>query len=413
MAQNEHADPIYSDRAPAFSRRNGNGFLRELTSTRSTDKMEGIEIVKKQKRGTMSDSKSDGSRGGENEADMEEETEMNFPGSEEMELGISHIHDKVEQFNQLVSELLENGKSLFNKLSNEFEERILMIHREQIEKWQEEIKELRMLDSCNEEMNTCLQNAQCVLQSSLQMDQGGQAELIAQMKSSVQTLGSSAQNYENTMLMRFLVARSMEPEKAAKMFVGWQKWRTDIAPLGFIADSEVPDQLEARKVYLGGQTKDGHPLAVIKLSNHYPSKDQLQFKKFVVHGLDKIIASAREGTKVGSEKMIAIIDLQEISIRNVDARGLITGFQYLQAYYPERLKRCFILHMPRFFVSVWKLISRFLDKETLQKITIVSNEEEMKSFIEQIGRDALPECYGYGGKAKLVALQDVVLPLTP
>jgi len=242
------------------------------------------------------------------------------------------------------------------------------------------------------------------------MDQGREAELIAQMKSSVQTLGSSAQNYENTTLLRFLVARSMEPEKAAKMFVEWQKWRADIAPLGFIAESEVPDQLEARKVYLGGQTKDGHPLAVIKLSKHYPSKDQLQFKKFVVHGLDKIIASAHEGTRVGSEKMVGIIDLQEISYRNVDVRGLITGFQFLQAYYPERLKRCFLLHMPRFFVSVWKLISRFLDKQTLQKITIVSSEEEMKSFIEEIGREALPECYG--GKTKLVALQDVILPPT-
>lgn len=80
------------------------------------------------------------------------------------------------------------------------------------------------------------------------------------------------------MLRRFLVARSMDPEKAAKMFVQWQKWRADIAPLGYIPDSEVLDELSAKKIYLGGPAQTGHPLMIVKASNHYQSKDQLQFK---------------------------------------------------------------------------------------------------------------------------------------
>lgn len=94
-----------------------------------------------------------------------EEGELEFSGSEEMKLGIDRIHEKVQAFNQLVSEMLESGKSLFNKLSMEFEERILMIHREQIEKWQEEIKELKMIDTTNEEMNARLNNVKCLLQT--------------------------------------------------------------------------------------------------------------------------------------------------------------------------------------------------------------------------------------------------------
>lgn len=40
----------------------------------------------------------------------------------------------------------------------------------------------------------------------------------------------------------------------------------------------------------------------------------------------------------------------------------------LQSYYPERLAKCYILHMPWFFVSVWRFVSGFLDKATQEKV---------------------------------------------
>lgn len=70
----------------------------------------------------------------------------------------------------------------------------------------------------------------------------------------------------------------MSPDKAAKMFVQWQKWRSDFVPLGFIPDSQVPDELEDRKVYLQGLSKGKYPVVIVKASKHFPSKDQLQFK---------------------------------------------------------------------------------------------------------------------------------------
>lgn len=231
---------------------------------------------------------------------------------------------------------------------------------------------------------------------------------LTQMRNSVQKLGSSTGKYGDPTLMRFLIARSMESEKAARMFVQWQKWRATMVPNGFIADSEVPDELEPRKIFLQGLTKDGLPLLVIQVRKHFPSKDPLQFKKFVVHLLDKTIASSFRGSEVGNEKLTAILDLRQISYKNVDVRGMITGFQFLQAYYPERLAKLYILHMPGFFVSVWRMVSRFLEKATLEKIVIVTNEEEMKNFVKDIGEEVLPE--EYGGRAKLVAVQDVTLP---
>ncbi|KAK6146698.1 hypothetical protein DH2020_020567 [Rehmannia glutinosa] len=234
------------------------------------------------------------------------------------------------------------------------------------------------------------------------MDQN-QELAVAQMRESVQKLGSSTEGYGDPTLLRFLIARSLDTEKAAKMFVQWQKWRASFVPLDYIPDSEVEDELNGEKIYLQGLSRKGYPVVIVKANKHYPSKDQPQFKKFVVHILDKAIASSIRGEEIGNEKLTVILDLQQISYKNVDARGLITGFQFLQAYYPERLAKLYLLNMPGFFVRVWRLVSRFLEKATQEKIVIVSNEEERREMVRDIGEEALPE--EYGGQAKLLLLQ--------
>uniref|UniRef100_M1C343 Aspartate semialdehyde dehydrogenase n=1 Tax=Solanum tuberosum TaxID=4113 RepID=M1C343_SOLTU len=153
---------------------------------------------------------------------------------------------------------------------------------------------------------------------------------LTQMRKSVEKLGSSTESYGEKTLMRFLIARSMDPEKAAKMFCQWKKWRAEMVPLGYISDSEVANELAAEKLYLQGLSKSGHPIVIVKVNKHFPSKDQVQFKKFVIHLLDKTIASSFKGREIGNEKLIAILDLKNITYSNVDTRGLITGFQFLQ-----------------------------------------------------------------------------------
>ncbi|KAL4181666.1 hypothetical protein AMTRI_Chr12g272280 [Amborella trichopoda] len=105
----------------------------------------------------------------EEEADLErvivEETAHAVKGSEEMENSINLILQRMEGFTFKVSELLEAGRTLFRQLSTQFEERIISIHQNQIEIWQEEIKELRVLDAANEEASGRLHGAQCLLHS--------------------------------------------------------------------------------------------------------------------------------------------------------------------------------------------------------------------------------------------------------
>ncbi|XP_078170277.1 knotted 1-binding protein [Carex rostrata] len=80
--------------------------------------------------------------------------------SEETELQIQRILDRINSFTQQVSEILEAGKALFKDLSAQFEERLISIHKDQLEKWEEEMKEVRADDSANEEARSLLHNAQ-------------------------------------------------------------------------------------------------------------------------------------------------------------------------------------------------------------------------------------------------------------
>ncbi|XP_010914838.1 uncharacterized protein [Elaeis guineensis] len=101
-----------------------------------------------------------GEKGG-GEVAVDETTNMAaVAGSEEMELNIQRILEKIDHFTQQVSDLLEAVRTLFKDLSNEFEERLIAVHREQMDKWQEEINELRLQDASNEAARTLLQNAQ-------------------------------------------------------------------------------------------------------------------------------------------------------------------------------------------------------------------------------------------------------------
>ncbi|XP_012831277.1 PREDICTED: uncharacterized protein LOC105952288 [Erythranthe guttata] len=95
----------------------------------------------------------------------EEENELRASNSEQVEMEIARILEKINHFTQMVSELLESGKSMLKELTNEFEERMIFLHKEQMEKWQDEIKELRLLDAANEEMNALLHNAKYLLQN--------------------------------------------------------------------------------------------------------------------------------------------------------------------------------------------------------------------------------------------------------
>uniref|UniRef100_A0A0D9VNG3 Uncharacterized protein n=1 Tax=Leersia perrieri TaxID=77586 RepID=A0A0D9VNG3_9ORYZ len=91
-----------------------------------------------------------------------EEEEM-AAASAETEEHVQRILLAIDGFTRQVSEMLEAGRALFKNLAADFEDRLCTIHKERVEKWEEDIRELRARDAANEQARALLHNAQAHL----------------------------------------------------------------------------------------------------------------------------------------------------------------------------------------------------------------------------------------------------------
>lgn len=230
-----------------------------------------------------------------------------------------------------------------------------------------------------------------------------EAELtkIPLMRAVVEAKDPSAKDADDLTIRRFLRARDLDIEKASAMFLKYLKWRRSFVPNGFIAQSEITNQLAHEKVYMQGVDKIGRPIGVVFGAKHYQDSDGFdEFKRLVIYVLDKVISRIPPG----QEKFVAIADLKGWRYANSDVRGYLAALSILQDYYPERLGKLFIVHAPSIFMTVWKMIYPFIDNKTKKKITFVEKSKIKSTLMEEIDESQIPEIYG--GQLPFVPIQD-------
>ncbi|XP_044949886.1 phosphatidylinositol transfer protein PDR16-like [Hordeum vulgare subsp. vulgare] len=167
-------------------------------------------------------------------------------------------------------------------------------------------------------------------------------------------------------------------------------------PHGFISDEEVRDEIVKNRVDMKGFDRLGRPMAYIYGARHVPGRHDLDgFKRYVAYVLDKICTRL----PVGQEKFAAVIDLRGWGYANCDIRGYVAALDIMQSYYPERLGRVFLIHVPYMFMAAWKVVYPFIDDKTKKKFVFVAYRD-----LDATLRDAIDEYQlleEYGGKLKL------------
>ncbi|CAO2826931.1 unnamed protein product [Amaranthus hypochondriacus] len=234
-------------------------------------------------------------------------------------------------------------------------------------------------------------------------DNTAEQHKLCLMRALVEHRDPSAKEADDLMLRRFLRARDLNVEKAATMFLKYLKWKRTFLPKGFVSEDEIEHDLSQNKISLGGQDKQGRPIVVAFAGRHYQSSKPGgldEFKRLVVYTLDKLCARIPDG----QEKFLAIGDLQGWGYSNSDVRGYLGFISVLQDYYPERLGKLFIVHAPRVFMAVWKVVYPFIDENTKAKIQFVEKQHIKSKLLEDIDESQLPDIYG--GKLQLVPVQD-------
>ncbi|KAK4414063.1 Sec14 cytosolic factor [Sesamum alatum] len=224
---------------------------------------------------------------------------------------------------------------------------------------------------------------------------------LVYMRGNVENQDPTCKYTDDLTLRRFLRARDLDVEKASAMFMKYFKWRRTFVPKGSISTSEVTNQLAVKKVCMQGTDKRGCPVSVLFAARHFPCKGGTdELKCFIVYVLDKLCSRIPDG----QEQVTIIADLRGYGYSNSDIRGYLAVFTILQDYYPERLGKMFVIHVPYVFMTLWKIIYPLIDENTRTKIIFVENKKLQATLLEEIDESQLPEIYG--GKLQLVPIQD-------
>ncbi|KAK4845899.1 hypothetical protein QYF36_010393 [Acer negundo] len=189
------------------------------------------------------------------------------------------------------------------------------------------------------------------------------------------------------------------------MFLKYLKWRRSFDPNGSISPSEIPNEIAQNNMFLQGFDKKGRPIGVAFGARHFQNKrNPEEFKRFAVYLLDKLC----EKMGAGQEKFVVIGDLQGWGYSNSDINPINfagnTSLLYVHVYYPERLGKLFIVHVPYVFMTLWKIVYPFIDNNTKKKIVFVEEKKIKSTLLEDIEESQLPEIYG--GQLPLVPIHE-------
>jgi hypothetical protein len=102
-------------------------------------------------------------------------------------------------------------------------------------------------------------------------------------------------------------------------------------------------------------------------------------------------------------KLWALFDLDNLRWANMDRHALHSCFHLLNAHFPERVLRIFMLNSPLMFDALWRVVRPFVDPTTRKKVCFVSGDAGLQEVMQQVDPGIVP--VAYAGKASEVPVE--------
>ncbi|KAJ6642069.1 SEC14-like protein 2 [Pseudolycoriella hygida] len=214
--------------------------------------------------------------------------------------------------------------------------------------------------------------------------------------------------HDDFFLIRWLNARNWNIENAEKMFRDSIKWR-ERWNVDDIANWKVPKPLlDFTPHGLSGFDKDGCPIIIIPFAGmdmwgilHTVSR--ADFIRATIQNIEKYLKIGLEQSKIHgpqARQFVILFDMEGFSLKQYTwrpaAEVVISLIKMYEANYPEILKCCFIINVPKVFAFVYNIIKNFLDTYTLSKIFIFKNDSKkwLPKLLEHVDESQLPTYFG-------------------
>lgn len=97
-----------------------------------------------------------------------------------------------------------------------------------------------------------------------------------------------------------------------------------------------------------------------------------------------------------------LVDMENSSLTASTIKQVVGMFTKMGDHYCERLGKCIVVNYAWYLYPVWKVISTFMAKQTVEKYVLIrgSKEEVLKELEKYIDRDNILE--HFGGDSKYV-----------
>ncbi|XP_046680270.1 SEC14-like protein 2 isoform X1 [Homalodisca vitripennis] len=214
--------------------------------------------------------------------------------------------------------------------------------------------------------------------------------------------------HDDQFLLRWLRARNFDCAAAEKMLRESLKWRAEW-------DVDNLEEWEAPAVFeqyypsgICGFDREGSPVIVLPFSGmdiwgmlHTVTKADLI--KQTIRTVERHLALARSQASIHghqASQLVAIIDMTDFNLRQYAWRPaselVIAMIQMYEANYPEILKACYIINVPKVFALAFSIVKNFLNDYTISKIQIFKAEPGKwgPALLRQIPAENLPQQYG-------------------
>lgn len=214
------------------------------------------------------------------------------------------------------------------------------------------------------------------------------------------------------MLVRFLIARQWDVDRAVAMLEGHYRWLAETNMETLLKDP-FPEEVHIKRYYpqaYHGTDKLGRPLYIERpglidmprllqvttcerILQYVYAQTELQIRRRLP------ACSLMRGEVV--DKSLNIMDLEGLSFKIVThttARKVVKDVvSMLQNHYPECSGRMIIINAPRVFGIAWSFVKPQLDAKTVEKISIFGSDQReayVQCLLDLVDADQLPQMYG-------------------
>jgi hypothetical protein len=169
-------------------------------------------------------------------------------------------------------------------------------------------------------------------------------------------------------LIRYLIARDWDLNKAEDMLNESLQWRRDFKPHEITPES-IAEEAQTGKIYINGTDKLGRPIIIMRPERENTSNTQNQLK-LLVYTLETAVSTMGEGVS----QLVWVIGFANFSMSSMPSISqTMETIKILSNHYPERLGLAVMLDTPWLFGFFWRSVSGFINQKTASKVLMITS----------------------------------------